>query len=502
MFDVQFFDALQSAFAPASILFSVLGIVIGIVFGAIPGLTATLAIALFVPITFIMSPTHGLIMLGGIYAGAIFGGSISAILINVPGTPASIITGWEGYAMARRGDAPYALALAAVSSGVGGAMSAIAMLFLTPVLAKLALSFGPPEFVALLVFSLAIVVVMLDTPLLHNVLGCLLGLTLASIGQDPINGESRFTFGMPDLLSGVDLLAVLIGFFCMTQAVFLAREALSDEKTITVDFGGIMGIWRVMKTMISSFWTYLRATAAGVFLGIMPAIGPESTPFVAHAIEKRFSRSPEEFGKGSTQGLIASETSISANVGGSLIPLLSLGIPGSAAAAVFIGALTLHGMQPGPLLFVEHGAEMYTFLVAFVVTNIFMVFIGLFAIRYFAVVLKAPKGWIAAFVAFFSIFGSYAVNSRLFDVGIMFLATAFTILLRFLRIPILPVVLGLILGALLEQNLVVFSITVNTVPDLLARPVAVALFVLTAVILGVSVYKRMRIPAQARSTSP
>src|SRR5690606_11126966 len=143
-------------------------------------------------------------------------------------------------------------------------------------------------------------------------------------------------------------------------------------------------------------------TAAGVFLGIMPAIGPESTPFVAHAIEKRFSRSPEEFGKGSTQGLIASETSISANVGGSLIPLLSLGIPGSAAAAVFIGALTLHGMQPGPLLFVEHGAEMYTFLVAFVVTNIFMVFIGLFAIRYFAFVLKAPKGWIAAFVFFFS----------------------------------------------------------------------------------------------------
>jgi len=492
MFDVQFLDALQSALAPASILFSVLGIVIGIIFGAIPGLTATLAIALFVPITFIMSPTHGLIMLGGIYAGAIFGGSISAILINVPGTPASIITGWEGYAMARRGDAPYALALAAVSSGVGGALSAIAMLFLTPVLAKLALSFGPPEFVALLIFSLAIVIVMLDTPMLHNLLGCLLGLTLASIGQDPINGESRFTFGMPDLLSGVDLLAVLIGFFCMTQAVFLAREALSEEKTIAIHFEGITGIWRVLKTMISSFWTYLRATVAGIFLGIMPAIGPESTPFVAHAVEKKFSRTPEEFGHGSTQGLIASETSISANVGGSLIPLLSLGIPGSAAAAVFIGALTLHGMQPGPLLFVEHGAEMYTFLVAFVITNIFMVFVGLFAIRYFAVVLKAPKGWIAAFVAFFSIFGSYAVNSRLFDVGIMFIATAFTILLRFLRIPILPVVLGVILGSLLEQNIVVFSITVKSLPDLMARPVALALFALTAVILAASVYKRLR----------
>jgi putative tricarboxylic transport membrane protein len=493
MFDVQFTDALLTALAPASILFSVLGIVIGIIFGAIPGLTATLAIALFVPITFIMSPTHGLIMLGGIYAGAIFGGSISAILINVPGTPASIITGWEGYAMARRGDAPFALALAAVSSGVGGALSAVAMLFLTPVLAKLALSFGPPEFVALLLFSLAIVVVMLETPLAHNLLGCLLGLTLASIGQDPINGAARFTFGMADLLSGVDLLAVLIGFFCMTQAFFLAREALSGEKGVHIVFEGIIGIWRVMKTMLSAFWTYARATVIGIFLGIMPAIGPESTPFVAHAIEKKFSKTPEEFGNGSTEGLIASETSISANVGGSLIPLLSLGIPGSAAAAVFIGALTLHGMQPGPLLFVEHGNEMYAFLIAFVITNIFMVFIGLFAIRYFAVVLRAPKGWIAAFVAFFSIFGSYAVNSRLFDVGIMFVATAFTLLLRFLRIPILPVVLGVILGSLLEQNLVVFFITIDSVPDLMERPVAIALFGLAAIVLVASIIRRVRL---------
>lgn len=493
MFEVHIADALQAAFTPISIMFSVLGIVIGIIFGAIPGLTATLAIALFVPVTFIMEATNGLIMLGGIYVGAIFGGSISAILINVPGTPASIISGWEGYPMALRGEAPFALSLAAVSSGVGGALSAIAMLFLTPFLAKLALTFGPPEFVALLVFSLVIVIVMLDTPLLANLFSCLLGLILASIGQDPVNGTARFTFGMSDLLSGLDLLAMLIGFFCMTQAVILAREALTEDDKIDVKFEGVMGgVWRVLKTMFSSFGTYFRATIAGIFLGIMPAIGPESTPFVAHALEKKFSKTPEEFGHGSTEGLIASETSISANVGGSLIPLLSLGIPGSAAAAVFIGALTLHGMQPGPLLFVEYGVEMYTFLIVFVITNIFMVFIGLFAIRYFAVVLKAPKGWIAAFVAFFSIFGSYAVNSRLFDVGIMFLATAFTLLLRYLRIPILPVVLGLILGSLLEQNLVVFMITVNSFQELWARPVAVTLFALTGVILIVSVYRRVR----------
>lgn len=491
MFDAPLFGALWAAVSPGSLVFSVLGLLIGIVFGAIPGLTATLAIALFVPITFVMTPIHGMIMLGGIYAGAIFGGSISAILINVPGTPASIITGWEGYAMARRGDAPYALGLAAVSSGVGGAISALVMLFLTPVLAKLALSFGPPEFVALLLFSLTVVIVMLATPLLRNVVGCLLGLIFASMGQDPINGTARFTFGLPDLLSGVDLLSVLIGFFCMTQAIFLAREALSGDAGIDIKFEGISGIRRVLATMGSNFWTYLRATAIGIFLGIMPAIGPESTPFVSHALEKKFSKRPEEFGKGSSEGLIASEASISANVGGSLIPLLSLGIPGSAAAAVFIGALTLHGMQPGPLLFVEHAREMYAFLIAFVLTNIIMVFVGLFVIRYFAFVLRVPKGWVAAFVSFFSIFGSYAVNSRLFDVGVMFLATAFALLLRYLRIPILPVVLGLILGGILEQNLVVAEITIRTVPDLLDRPVAIGFAVVTVIMLIFSLQRRI-----------
>lgn len=504
MFDPHIAEAILVAVSPSSIMFSVLGVAVGIIFGAIPGLTATLAIALFVPVTFIMSPTHGLIMLGGIYAGAIFGGSISAILINVPGTPASIVTGWEGYAMARRGDAPYALGIAAVSSGVGGACSAIAMLFLTPVLAQFALSFGPLEFVALLLFSLTVVVVMLETPLLHNLLGCVLGLILATIGMDPMDGTPRFTFGMVDLLSGLDLLSVLIGFFCATQAVFLAREALSAEQTVNIHFEGAFGMKRVLTTMFTHIWTYLRSTSIGIFLGIMPAIGPDLTPFVSHAVEKKFSKAPEEFGKGSSDGLIASETSISANVGGSLIPLLSLGIPGSAAAAVFIGALTLHGMQPGPLLFVEHGVEMYAFLVAFVFTNIFMVLIGLFAIRYFAFVLRAPKEWIAAFVFFFSIFGAYAMNQRLFDVGVMLLAAGVTLLLRFLQIPILAVILGLILGPIFEQNLVVADVTIRSIDEFLARPVAGFLLALTLIILVTSVYRRIQRslrPYRARQTA-
>ena len=474
-------EALSFALAPLNLLFALLGVIVGITFGAIPGLTATLAIALFVPITFLMDPAQGLTMLGGIYAGAIFGGSISAILINVPGTPASIVTGWEGYAMARRGEAPYALGLAAVSSGIGGMLSALAMLFLTPLLAGLALTFGPAEFVALLAFSLVIVVVMIETPIVQNAAGCLLGLALATIGLDPVNGTPRFTFGISDLTSGLNLVAVLIGFFCMTQGLILAREAIAGEQRIDVDFGGTSGTWRVLRTALTHPWTYARATAIGIFLGIMPAIGPESTPFMVHSIERKFARDREMFGKGSATGLLAAETSISANVGGSLIPLLSLGIPGSGAAAMFIGALTLHGLRPGPLLFSEHGTVMYAFLIAFIATNAMMMLIGLFAIRYFAVVLLIPKGLIAVVVSFFSIFGSYAVSNSVFDVGIMFAATALALVLRRVRIPLLPVVLGLILGRVLEENLVVFGITITSWEALLARPIALAFFALTAV---------------------
>jgi putative tricarboxylic transport membrane protein len=484
-------DALPFALAPMNLLFAVIGLVVGVVFGAIPGLSATLAIALFVPITFVMQPTHGMTMLGGIYAGAIFGGSISAILVNIPGTPASIVSAWEGHAMAKRGEAPYALCLAAISSGVGGFISAVVMLFLAPVLATLALTFGAAEYVGLVLFSLVMVVIMMPSSLVRNTLSCVLGLVLATVGFDPTHGTPRFTFGFSPLTSGFSLVAVLIGFFCMTQALILAREAIADRPMGRIDFTGATHAGRILSIIFSNGWNYLRSTTIGIFLGIMPAIGPESTPFIAHALQRRLSKTPEEFGKGSEAGLIASETSISANVGGSLIPLLSLGIPGSGAAAMFIGALTLHGLRPGPLLFVEHGQIVYAFLIAFAVTNIVMMLFGLFVVRYFAAALLVPKNVTASFVALFSVFGAYAVNNSMFDVWIMFMATGLAFVMRFLNIPILPLVLGLILGNLLEENLVVMMLTVPTLEAFLRRPIALVFFSLAAITLLISFYNRL-----------
>lgn len=486
-------EGLLAAISPTSLSVEILGVLIGIVFGAIPGLTATLAIALFVPVTFLMNAEHGMIMLGGIYAGGIFGGSISAILINVPGTPASIVTGWEGYALAREGKAPLALSLAALSSGVGGLLSALALLFLTPLLSSLALKFGPAEYCALLLFSFTIVTVMMETPLMRNLLGCFIGLLLTTIGLDPVTGAARFTFGSVDLMSGFNLIAVLVGFFCMTEAVFLAFDSLNESTDDEViSYGKGASFRELMKTLLTHPMTYLRSSTIGTFLGILPAVGPVETPFIAHTVERRFNRRDEKFGKGSVTGLIASECSISANVGGSLIPLISLGIPGSGAAAVFIGALTLHGLQPGPLLITSEPVLIYTFFWGFIAVNLFMMLFGVFGARYFAAVLKLPKGVLATFIAVFSILGSYAINNSMFDVGVMFGATGLALWLRALRVPILPIVLAVILGHLLEQQALVLFTTSASVADVLRRPIADGFFAITILMIGFAITSRLK----------
>ena len=486
-------EGLLAAVSPTNLLVEIVGVIVGIIFGAIPGLTATLGIALFVPVTFLMSPGAGMIMLAGIYAGAIFGGSISAILINVPGTPASIITGWEGYALAREGKAPLALSLAALSSGVGGLFSAVALLFLTPMLSELALTFGPPEYCALLLFSFTIVTVMLETPLMRNLLGCFIGLLLTTIGLDPVNGAARFTFGNVDLMSGFNLIAVLVGFFCMTEAVFLAFDSMVEStKDDVISYGKGNSMGELFGTLLTHAVTYLRSSTIGLFLGILPAVGPVETPFIAHTVEGRFHSDDKKFGKGSITGLIASECSISANVGGSLMPLISLGIPGSGAAAVFIGALTLHGLQPGPLLFKNEPVLIYTFFWGFIAVNLFMMIFGLFGARYFALVLKLPKRVLATFIAVFSILGSYAINNSMFDIGVMFGATALALWLRALRVPILPIVLAVILGPLFEQEVVVLFTTSAGVADVLGRPIADGFFAISIIMVVFSVVRRLK----------
>jgi putative tricarboxylic transport membrane protein len=484
-------DGILAALSPLSLFFSLFGVVLGIIIGAIPGLTATFGIAILIPVTFLMEPVHGMIMLAGIYAGAIYGGSISAVLLNIPGTPASIVTAWEGYPMSRDGKAPFALGLSATSSGAGGLFSALTMLFLTPILAQLALRFGAPENVALVLFSLVIVIVMLDTPVLANVTGVFLGLVLAAIGIDPVQGTQRFTFDFYQLYAGLNVVAVLVGFFCLPQAVVLAAQSISGTDGAQIGHVGASRPAEIFTAMVRNKWNVLRSSVIGTALGILPAVGPESTPLVAHTLERRVSKNPEKFGKGTEEGLIAAETSVSANVGGSLIPLLSLGIPGSGAAAVFIGALTLHGLQPGPLLFTSRPDLMFTFFAGFIVVNIMMMMIGLFWARHLAGLLRVSTALIATFVAFFSIFGAFAVNGSLFDVWVLFGSAALAIILATVGIPILPVVLAFILGGVLERNLGIAVARAEDISYFFGRPIAVGLMLITLAIIAASVWRRM-----------
>jgi putative tricarboxylic transport membrane protein len=494
-------DGIVAALSPLALFFSMFGVVLGIIIGAIPGLTATFGIAILIPVTFLMEPVHGMIMLAGIYAGSIYGGSISAILLNIPGTPASIVTAWEGYPMARQGKAPMALGLSAFSSGAGGLFSAIAMLLMTPILAQLALRFGAPENVALVLFSLVIVVVMLDTPVLANMTGVFLGLILAAIGIDPVQGSPRFTFDFYQLYSGLNVVAVLVGFFCLPQAIVLAAQSISGEEGARIGRVGASRPVEILRSMARNRWNVLRSSVVGTALGILPAVGPESTPLVAHTVERRLSKHPETFGKGSEEGLIAAETSVSANVGGSLIPLLSLGIPGSGAAAVFIGALTLHGLQPGPLLFTSRPDIMYTFFAGFIVVNVMMMIIGLYGARYLAGLLRVSTALIATFVAFFSIFGAFAVNGSLFDVWVMFAAAAIAMTLATVGIPILPVVLAFILGGVLERNLGIAVARADGFGYFLGRPIAVGLMLVTLTIIVAAIWRRTRARGDRPATS-
>ena len=452
--DSAIVEGIVLALQPVNILAAVIGVLLGVIFGAIPGLTATLGVALLVPVTFVLEPATGMIMLTGVYAGAIYAGAITAILLRIPGTPASIPTTWDGYALTQQGKPRLALGSAALASGIGGLVSGVVLMTLSPVLAGLALNFGAVEYVALVIFGLVVVVFLLDGSLLRSCSGVFVGVALGLVGLDPAQGLSRYTFGQFELSGGLGIVQVLVGVFCITEAVRLARTSRSTYRP-----GGSVSMTPgrrgpSLKELRSNGWNLTRSSAIGVTLGVLPAIGPETTPFISYAAARRFSKRKDLYGKGSLEGLMAAESSNNAAVGGSLVPTLALGIPGSAVAAVFIGALTLQGLRPGPLLFVEQPVLVYALFMGFMIVNLFMLIGGILFVRQFAVVLRLPHASLATAVAFFSVIGAFAIGSNIFNVWVMFGAGGLTVLLLAARIPLAPVVLGLILGPLLETNLV------------------------------------------------
>ncbi|HQB54258.1 MAG TPA: tripartite tricarboxylate transporter permease, partial [Sphaerochaeta sp.] len=400
-------SVLTSVFNLKIFFFIILGVFTGISIGALPGLTATMGVALVLPLTFGMDAIAGILLLIGVYVGAIYGGSISAILLRTPGTPAAAATVLDGYEFSKRGESGRAIGIATVASFVGGVVSVIALWLISPQLAKLALRFSAPEFFLLAVFGLSIIASISGNSLAKGVLTGALGITLAFVGIDGITGYPRFTFNNINLLSGVSFIPVMIGLFAMSQA-FSTVESIFVPGQVTQKVTNVFPTkadWKVIlrHSPISGI--------IGTIIGIIPGAGAEIGAFVSYGQAKRTSKHPERFGTGIPEGIAAPEAGNNGVTGGAMIPMLTMGVPGDAVTAILIGALTVQGLQPGPMLFAEHPILVYSIFLGMFVANVAMLLLGLSSLRLFVKVLSVPKPILTPMIFVLCVVGSYAINT-------------------------------------------------------------------------------------------
>lgn len=432
----------------------VAGTVAGMVIGALPGLTATMAVALLVPFTFNMDPVGGLVLLGSIYMGAIYGGCFSAILINTPGTPSSIGTTFDGYPMARQGRGEEAVIGATVGSAVGGVFGVICLIFLSPLLADIALRFGPAEYFWVGVFGITIISSLSSGAFLKGMTGAAFGILVSTIGIAPVGGDVRFTFGSPAMQAGVDLIVILIGLFCIPELLNLVFQSSSGKKSIDYKRGkGVLST--TVRRVFAMPGNLLRSSIIGTVVGILPGAGGSIANLVSYNEAKRAAKHPEEFGTGKLDGVVATETANNAVVGGGLIPLLTLGIPGAPPDAIIYGALMMQGLRPGPELFAEHADITYTFMLGVGLSALVMVPVGLYGGRLLArFVSRLPVRYLVPGIAILTIVGSYAIRNNFLDVMLMLGFGVAGYVMRWLGFGAAPIVLGLILGPIMETGLV------------------------------------------------
>lgn len=428
------------------------GTFLGLVMGALPGLTATMAIALLIPLTFGFPPELGTGMLLGAFCGAVAGGAVPAILLNVPGTPSSVASTLDGFPMTRRGEAGRALGLAIASSFVGGMLGALLLILFAPPIATFALRFGPAEFFSLAILGLVVIAAVSTKSILKGLIAGGLGIFLSTVGSDPITGVLRFTMGEPSLITGVNLLPALIGLFAISQVfqdvferIYKKKEPLKKQALTSAKppWGALRRAWKVIAS----------STLIGTLVGAIPGAGGSVASFLSYDQARRMSKTPEKFGTGHDEGVIATESSNNAMASGALIPMLTLGVPGEVATAVLMGGLTIQGIRPGPMLFEQSGALIYSIFIAFLLANIFMFLIQLFGIKLFVQILRVKEAYLMPSILVLSLLGVYAATGNTFD---MYLALAFGalgFLLNVFGFGTAPVILGLILGGIAESNL-------------------------------------------------
>lgn len=443
-------DGAALVFQPFALALILAGVVIGIVMGSIPGMTATMTVAVLVSFTFGMSPTEGMMLLLGIYGGALYAGSIPAILIRTPGTPSAAATIFDGFPLSQRGEAGRAIGIATVASFVGGAVSVVIITFLSPQIAQVALAFGSPEYFALAFFGLTIIASVSGDSILKGMISGLLGMLIATIGLDPNTGFPRFTFGITGLAAGIQFIAVMIGLFGLAEGLNRYREGI-DVMDITQQISGIMPGFDDLRSIRG---VTLGSSLMGSLIGAIPGAGGDIAAFVTYNESKRWSDNADPpFGEGNIRGVAAAESGNNASTAGALVPTLTLGIPGDSVTAILIGALMVHGISPGPGLFESNTALVYSIFVGFFVVYVVILIAGLLGAHLWVRLINFPAKYLWPAIFVLCVVGSFALRGSLFDVWAMVGAGALGYLLRIDDYPLAPMVLGLILAPIAESNL-------------------------------------------------
>ncbi|MGH3458799.1 tripartite tricarboxylate transporter permease [Aeromicrobium sp.] len=446
---ISLLEGFATAAQPEYLLYALIGVVLGTFIGVLPGIGPAMTLALLLPVTFSLDPSAALIMFAGIYFGGMYGGSTTSILLNTPGESSSVITAIEGNKMAKAGRAPQALATSAIGSFVGGTIAIILLVFTAPLMVKLAVGFGQQDYFAIMVLAFVAVSTVLGSSVIRGISSLALGLMLGLVGIDAVTGQQRLTFGIPELSTGVDVVVVAVGLFAVGEALWIAAHLRRSGPDVIP----VGAAWMSRDDWSRSWKPWLRGTALGFPFGALPAGGAEMPTFLSYAAEKRLTRHPKEFGKGAIEGVAGPEAANNASVAGTLVPLLTLGLPTTATAAIMLAAFQRYSLQPGPLLFEKNPELVWGLLASLFIGNAMLLALNLPLAPIWAKLLQLPRPYLYAGILFFAVLGSYSVNASTVDVMVLLAVGILGYIMRRYGLPVVPAIIGVILGPVAETKL-------------------------------------------------
>lgn len=485
---------LPEILTPLTLLLIFAGVAVGIVFGSIPGLSATMAIALFLPVSYNLSPIAGMSLLVSLYIGGVSGGLISAILLKIPGTPSSVATCFDGYPMTLKGQAVKALGIGVFYSFLGTLFSLLALVLIAPSLAKIAIRFGNFEYFSIMVFSLTMIATLAGKSMVKGLMAGVFGLMCATIGMAPIDAAARFTFGNLNLTAGLDILPVLIGMFALSEILATAELIRHKQSAdvLEVSTKNIKGFGFSIKEFKSQTINFIRSSLIGLGIGILPGLGGSTSNLLAYTVAKNQSKHPEEFGTGIIDGVVATETANNASIGGAMVPLLTLGIPGDMATAMLLGGLMIHGLQPGPLLFTQQPKLIYGIFAAMFVANFVMLFQEFYGLRIFVKALRLPKYILLPIVFALCIVGAFGLRNRIFDTFIVIAFGVIGYIFIKLSIPVAPFIMGFILGPMVENYFRgALMLSKGDYSQFLTRPISGVFLVIALISIIATLFKEI-----------